>query len=141
MTHPESISNPFFNAGPSWAQWPLIILATMATGKFIPTKNFFLYIISIFLVIASQAIITGVFSLVSQASSLGYSPPLRVIHTSNKVIGQIYVPVRFIHNLRRKKHHFYHFQGINWIIMLLTLTITVYFGSSTRLAHACKLIE
>jgi len=52
----------------------------------------------IVLVIASQAIITGVFSLISQASSLGFSPPLRVIHTSKKVIGQIYVPVRLIHN-------------------------------------------
>jgi KUP system potassium uptake protein len=47
------------------------------------------------LVIASQAIITGAFSLLSQAASLGYSPPLQVIHTSKKVIGQIYVPVKF----------------------------------------------
>jgi K+ transporter len=62
-----------------------------------------LYITLIFLVIASQAIITGVFSLISQASSLGFSPPLRVIHTSKIVIGQIYVPVRLIHNVRQKK--------------------------------------
>ncbi|CAF1122433.1 unnamed protein product [Rotaria sp. Silwood1] len=100
MQHPELIKNPFYNAGPSWFRWPLIILATMAT------------------IIASQAIITGVFSLISQAASLGYSPPLRVIHTSKKVIGQIYVP------------------AINWIIMLITLTITLYFRSSDHLAHA-----
>ncbi|CAF0761725.1 unnamed protein product [Adineta ricciae] len=100
MSHPDTIANPFYNAGPAWARWPLIVLSTLAT------------------IIASQAIITGVFSLVSQASALGYSPPLRVIHTSKKIIGQIYVP------------------GINWIIMLLTLAITLFFGSSTNLAHA-----
>ncbi|CAF1257676.1 unnamed protein product [Adineta steineri] len=100
MQQPESISNPFYNAAPLWARWPLIILATMAT------------------IIASQAIITGVFSLLSQAASLGYSPPLRVIHTSKKVIGQIYVP------------------AINWIVMLMTIAITLYFRSSEQLAHA-----
>jgi len=100
MTNPHMISNPFYNAGPQWARWPLIILATMAT------------------VIASQAIITGVFSLLSQAASLGYAPPLRVIHTNKKVIGQIYVP------------------AINWIVMLITLWITLHFRSSDNLAHA-----
>ncbi|CAF4648400.1 unnamed protein product, partial [Rotaria sp. Silwood2] len=68
MQHPELITNPFYNAGPSWFRWPLIILATMAT------------------IIASQAIITGVFSLISQAASLGYSPPLRVIHTNGVTV-------------------------------------------------------
>ncbi|CAF1466544.1 unnamed protein product [Rotaria sordida] len=100
MQYPELITNPFYNAGPSWFRWPLIILATMAT------------------IIASQAIITGVFSLISQAASLGYSPSLRVIHTSKTVIGQIYVPT------------------INWIIMLITLSITLYFRNSNYLAHA-----
>ncbi|UJR22627.1 hypothetical protein I4U23_025668 [Adineta vaga] len=100
MRHPEAISNPFYNAAPDWARWPLIILATIAT------------------IIASQAIITGVFSLLSQAASLGFSPPLRVIHTSKKVIGQIYVP------------------AINWIVMLITISITLYFRSSSHLAHA-----
>ena len=75
MHRPDLIANSFYNAGPQWARWPLIVLATLAT------------------IIASQAIITGVFSLISQAASLGYSPPLRVIHTSKRVIGQIYVPV------------------------------------------------
>ncbi|CAF3164371.1 unnamed protein product [Rotaria socialis] len=100
MHSPEMISNPFYNAGPACFRWPLIILATMAT------------------IIASQAIITGVFSLISQAASLGFSPPLRVIHTSKKVIGQIYVP------------------AINWIILLMTISITLYFRSSGQLAHA-----
>jgi K+ transporter len=58
------------------------------------------------LVIASQAIITGVFSLISQAASLGYSPPLRVIHTSKTVIGQIYVPVRLIYAKIKKQFKF-----------------------------------
>jgi hypothetical protein len=62
-----------------------------------------------FVVIASQAIITGVFSLVSQASSLGYSPPFRVIHTSKIVIGQIYVPVRLISNFKNQENHFHYF--------------------------------
>jgi len=75
MYRPDLIANSFYNAGPQWARWPLIVLATLAT------------------IIASQAIITGVFSLISQAASLGYSPPLRVIHTNKRVIGQIYVPV------------------------------------------------
>ncbi|CAF0835801.1 unnamed protein product [Adineta ricciae] len=100
MQHPEAISNPFYNAAPKWARWPLIVLATIAT------------------VIASQAIITGVFSLLSQATALGFSPPLRVIHTSKKVIGQIYVP------------------AINWVIMLITISITLYFRTSEHLAHA-----
>jgi K+ transporter len=62
-----------------------------------------MYVISIFSVIASQAIITGVFSLISQAASLGFSPPLRVIHTSKEVIGQIYVPVRLILQFKIRK--------------------------------------
>lgn len=98
MKYPEHIANPFFNAGPKWAQWPLIVLATLATSKFILTKIILVSFNYMFLVIASQAITTGVFSLVSQASSLGYSPPLRVIHTNKKVIGQIYVPVKLIYN-------------------------------------------
>ncbi|CAF1364347.1 unnamed protein product [Adineta steineri] len=100
MHHPEYIYSPFYNAAPAWARWPMIVLATLAT------------------IIASQAIITGVFSLMNQASSLGFAPPLRVIHTSKKVIGQIYVP------------------AINWIIMLITIAITLLFRSSASLAHA-----
>ena len=95
MNEPKAVDNPFYKAGPSWARWPLTILATMATSRFIflYNNNFFSMYISISIVIASQAIITGVFSLISQACSLEFSPPFRVIHTSKKMIGQIYVPV------------------------------------------------
>lgn len=92
------------------------------------------------LVIASQAIITGVFSLLSQAASLGYSPPLQVIHTSKKVIGQIYVPVSFL-GFYLKTRNFFLLKAINWIIMLMTISITLYFRSSDQLAHACKYIK
>ncbi len=58
------------------------------------------------------------------------------------MIGQIYVPVRLIHNLKQeKKNHFYHFQGINWILMLVTIAITLHFRTSANLAHACKAIR
>jgi len=70
------------------------------------------------LVIASQAIITGCFSLLSQACSLGFCPPLHVDHTSEKMFGQIYVPT------------------INWTLMILTILMTVYFQSSSRLTNA-----
>ena len=120
MQDPTAIASPFYSAAPLWARWPLIILATMAT------------------VIASQAIITGVFSLLSQAASLGYSPPLRVIHTSKKMIGQIYVPVSFMF-IDNGMEIVSDFKAINWIVMLITLWITVHFGSSERLSHACKL--
>lgn len=70
------------------------------------------------LVIASQAIITGCFSLLSQSGSLGFCAPLSVYHTSKKVIGQIYVPT------------------INWTLMILTLFVTIYFQSSSRLTNA-----
>ena len=89
-------------------------------------------------VIASQAIITGVFSLLSQAASLGYSPPLRVIHTNTKVIGQIYVPVSSMF-IDTRMDIVSVFQAINWIVMLITLWITLHFRSSEHLSHACKL--
>src|SRR5262249_40118778 len=72
--HHTKISSPFFLLAPGWAQLPLVFLAAAAT------------------VIASQAVITGTFSLVRQASHLGYLPRLRIIHTSAERIGQIYVP-------------------------------------------------
>ncbi|CAF1102347.1 unnamed protein product [Adineta steineri] len=98
--NPQSIENPFYRSVPEWAHWPMVILSTIAT------------------IIASQAIITGCFSLLSQASSLGFCAPLQVHHTSKKVIGQIYVPT------------------INWVLMLLTLFVTIYFQSSSRLTNA-----
>ncbi len=92
--------SPFFQLGPDWVQWPLIVLATMAT------------------VIASQAVISGAFSVAHQAIRLGYLPRLRIMHTSAKAIGQIYVP------------------WINWLLMVSVLLLIATFESSSRLAFA-----
>ncbi len=100
IEHPEMINNPFFNMAPSWALLPLVVLATAAT------------------VIASQAIISGVFSLSRQALQLGYQPRVEVCHSSAHEIGQVYVPV------------------INWILFVATITLVVGFGSSASLAGA-----
>jgi KUP system potassium uptake protein len=93
-------SAPFFLLAPEWARLPLVLLATAAT------------------VIASQAVITGAFSVVSQAVQLGYLPRLRITHTSAKAIGQIYVP------------------WINWALMVSVLTLVFAFESSAALAYA-----
>ena len=74
LKHPEAIKNPFFLLAPDWALVPMLILATLAT------------------VIASQAVISGVFSLTRQAVRLGYLSPMRIIHTSEMESGQIYIP-------------------------------------------------
>ncbi|MBV8455483.1 MAG: KUP/HAK/KT family potassium transporter [Acetobacteraceae bacterium] len=92
--------NPFFLIVPSWALYPMVVLATLAT------------------IIASQAIITGVFSLTRQAMQLGWFPGLNIRQTSDREYGQIYVPFA------------------NWTMMLLTLALTIGFGSSDRLAGA-----
>ncbi len=96
--------NPFYGIIPApifaYAIWPVVLLATCAT------------------VIASQAIITGVFSLTRQAVQLGWFPGLNIRQTSDREYGQIYVPV------------------VNWTMMLLTLALTIGFGSSARLAGA-----
>src|SRR6202042_1238484 len=92
--------NPFFLAAPSWAVVPLVILATVAT------------------IIASQAIITGSFSLTRQAMQLGWFPGLHIRQTSDTEYGQIYVPF------------------VNWMMMALTIALTIGFGSSDRLAGA-----
>ncbi len=92
--------NPFFQIAPSWTIYPLVLLATLAT------------------VIASQAIITGSFSMTRQAMQLGWLPGLAIRQTSDKVYGQIYVPV------------------VNWLMMVATVGTTVGFGSSDRLAGA-----
>jgi KUP system potassium uptake protein len=92
--------NPFFQLAPSWAIYPLVALATIAT------------------IIASQSIITGSFSMTRQAMQLGWLPDVAIRQTSDKVYGQIYVPV------------------VNWLMMVATVGITVYFGTSTRLAGA-----
>lgn len=97
---PEAVENPFFLLAPGWAVGPLIILATFAA------------------VIASQAVISGAYSLSQQAVQLGFCPRLRVIHTSVKEKGQIYIP------------------AINWALLATVLLLVVSFGSSTRLAAA-----
>src|SRR6202041_1088112 len=97
---PTAISNPVFLMAPAWSLWPLVILATAAT------------------VIASQAVISGVFSVTTQAVSLGLLPRLRVEHSSADVAGQIYVPT------------------MNWILMVAALALVVGFGSSAALGGA-----
>jgi KUP system potassium uptake protein len=92
--------NPFFQLAPRWAVYPLVVLATVAT------------------IIASQSIITGSFSMTRQAMQLGWLPGFDIRQTSDKVYGQIYVPV------------------VNWLMMLATVAITIGFKSSTRLAGA-----
>src|SRR5574342_206152 len=74
LSRPEAAVNPFYNLAPTWALYPLIALATAAT------------------IIASQAVISGAFSLTRQAVQLGYIPRMRIEHTSSREIGQIYVP-------------------------------------------------
>lgn len=100
MRSPEAISNPFFLAYPSWALYPMVALATAAT------------------VIASQATISGAYSITKQAIQLGYLPRMNILHTSVTEIGQIYIP------------------AINWMLLAVVLMAVVGFGSSTTLAAA-----
>ena len=92
--------NPFFQLAPTWTVYPLVVLATIAT------------------IIASQAIITGSFSMTRQAMQLGWLPGANIRQTSDRVYGQIYVP------------------AVNWLMMLATVGITIAFQSSDRLAGA-----
>src|SRR5579863_482446 len=98
--HPAMGGNPFFKLSPAWAIFPLVGLASVAT------------------IIASQAIITGAFSLTRQAMQLGWFPGMRIRQTSADEYGQIYVPF------------------VNWAMMLFTIALTIGFGSSIRLAGA-----
>jgi KUP system potassium uptake protein len=97
---PDNVSSPFFLLVPDWGRLPMVLLATAAT------------------VIASQAVITGAYSVASQAAQLGYLPRLRIAHTSEETFGQIYVP------------------WINWLLMVSVLTLVFAFQSSTALAYA-----
>jgi len=97
---PSAAVNPFYHMAPTWALYPLIVLATAAA------------------IIASQAVISGSFSLTRQAVQLGYSPRLQIDHTSSREIGQIYVP------------------AVNWGLMLLTCALVIGFGSSSNIAGA-----
>ncbi|MGY0505432.1 potassium transporter Kup [Luteimonas sp. e5] len=95
-----AIANPFYIGVPEWARWPMLALATAAT------------------VIASQAVITGAFSISRQAMQLGYIPRMRIVHTSRETIGQIYIP------------------AINWMLMILVLALVLTFRTSSNLAVA-----
>ena len=100
LVQPEAAVNPFYRMAPSWALYPMVVLATTAA------------------VIASQAIISGAFSLTMQAIQLGYSPRLKVVYTSARIIGQIYVPV------------------VNWGLMLACIALVLGFRTSSNLAAA-----
>jgi KUP system potassium uptake protein len=100
MRDPGAVSNPFFLMAPEGIRLPLVILATMAT------------------IIASQAMITGAFSVVQQSVQLGMMPRLKIDHTSASAAGQIYVPV------------------VNWALMFLVLLLVVTFRQSSNLAAA-----
>lgn len=99
-TQGEAASQPFYHLAPDWALYPLVILATLAT------------------VIASQAVISGAFSLTRQAVQLGQLPPMRLLQTSSEEYGQIYVPT------------------LNWLLMLATIGLMLGFRSSGNLAWA-----
>ena len=100
LAHPEKANNPFYEMAPSWALYPLIALATCAA------------------VIASQALISAAFSVTKQAIQLGYMPRLRILHTSVKETGQVYIPF------------------VNWCLYVCIVIAVVSFGSSGRLAAA-----
>jgi KUP system potassium uptake protein len=100
IREPKSIENPFFYLAPSWALYPLVLLSTFAT------------------VIASQALISGVFSLTRQAIQLGYIPRLNIVHTSKDEIGQIYIPI------------------MNWALLISTIWLVISFQNSSNLAAA-----
>jgi KUP system potassium uptake protein len=100
LHHPETAVNPFYRLAPAWALYPLVILATGAA------------------VIASQALISGSFSLTMQAVRLGYAPRMAIAHTSSATRGQIYIP------------------WVNWALMVACIGLVVSFGSSDNLAAA-----
>jgi KUP system potassium uptake protein len=100
LHNPAAVENPFFLMAPDWARLPLVILATVAT------------------VIASQAVISGAFSVTQQAVQLGFLPRLKILHTSARAVGQIYVPL------------------VNWGLLVLVILLALGFKSSGNLAAA-----
>jgi len=100
ISDPSAIENPFFRAFPEWALFPMVALATAAT------------------VIASQATISGAYSVTQQAIQLGYLPRMNILHTSARAMGQIYIPT------------------VNWILLIAVIAAVIGFGSSSRLAAA-----
>jgi KUP system potassium uptake protein len=100
MVEPTAVENPFYLAYPEWALYPMVALATAAT------------------VIASQATISGAYSITQQAIQLGYLPRMSIRHTSAQTIGQIYIP------------------AVNWSLLVVVAAAVVGFGTSSRLASA-----
>jgi KUP system potassium uptake protein len=100
IANPAALDNPFYHAFPAWALYPMVALATAAT------------------IIASQATITGAYSLARQAIQLGFLPRVNIIQTSARQYGQIYIP------------------AINWVLLILVLAAVFGFGSSSELASA-----
>ena len=100
LMRPDAISNPFFQQLGAWSVYPLVVMSTLAT------------------VIASQATISGTFSMTKQAIALGFLPRMRILHTSASEIGQIYLPM------------------VNWLQLVVVLLAVIGFGSSDNLAAA-----
>jgi KUP system potassium uptake protein len=100
LRHPAAAADPFFLMAPRWAMWPLVILSTLAAA------------------VASQAVISGAFSLTRQAVQLTYLPRVHIQHTSAREIGQIYIP------------------SVNWTLMLCAIGLVIGFGAATNLAGA-----
>jgi KUP system potassium uptake protein len=100
LARPEAIANPFYQQLGSWSIYPLVVLSTIAT------------------VIASQATISGTFSMTKEAIALGFLPRMRIVHTSEHEIGQIYIP------------------SVNWLQLIAVLLAVIGFGSSEALASA-----
>lgn len=100
IADPKAVENPFYLMFPAWALYPMVALSTVAT------------------VIASQAVISGTYSMTKQAIQLGFLPRTRIVQTSSKEIGQIYVPL------------------VNWILLVAIVAAVIGFGSSSNLASA-----
>ncbi|HQZ32684.1 MAG TPA: potassium transporter Kup [Arenimonas sp.] len=100
LSHPGEVANPFYELVPGWALYPMIVLATLAT------------------VIASQALISGTFSVVRQAIQLGYLPRMEIVHTSDRTEGQIFIPL------------------VNRAMLVSVIAVVLGFGSSSNLAIA-----
>lgn len=100
LSHPEAVSNPFYQLAPKWAVLPLVCLATVSAF------------------IASQALISGIFSLTRQAIQLGFCPRISIVHTSSREIGQIYVP------------------AVNWMLFIGVIWLVLTFRNSSHLAAA-----
>ena len=100
LSTPAAVENPFYLMAPEWARLPLVVISTAAT------------------IIASQAVISGAFSVTHQAIQLGFLPRLKTLHTSEKAAGQIYIP------------------AVNWSLLVMVLLLVAGFRESTRLASA-----